>query len=80
MRYCEFPPGHGISRHENIQIHCRCGQTYCMNCWNKCPKCDHVTIHHTVPDGTLTAIRAIAAHVTDSRLAMAAIRVLLDEK
>ncbi len=33
-----------------------------------------------VPDGTLEAIRAIAAHVTDSRLAMAAIRVLLEEK
>jgi len=76
--------------HEYIATRCVCGRHYCLNCNGLgCPSCGSRERDWTYPqppvapavtESTLTAIRAIAAHVTDSRLAMAAIRVLLEEK
>lgn len=85
-RYCEALGD--LDRHESLLLRCLCGLSYCMVCWNRCPKCHlsrdmgsmAVQPMPSVSDGTLEAIRAIAAHVADSRLAMAAIRVLLEEK
>ncbi len=59
-----------------------CGSAFCGSCFPQgCVFCSGAIQNNPpISDGTLTAIRAIAAHVTDSRLAMAAIRVLLEEK